>query len=340
MRRAARLPVREIDLQDAVDRRATAPLVSVVIPVYNQGRYLAAAIESVLAQKYEPIELIVVDDGSSDDTPAVIAQYVDRISSIRQSNHGASHALNHGIQASHGILVCWLSADDEFLPGKLHAQVEAFVAEPDLWLCSTGFDVVDAAGNMVRRNPTTRWRHPDPFVAVLWENPINGSTVMVRREVFDQVGFFDTALRADVDADMWLRIAPVGRIVQLQGAFLRYRVHGASLSANRPLMIDSMTQVRLPHVESGRLRSRLGTGREAAEILSIMAAEYGWRGFRRLGQALLLESRAAGNAPRFQLLARAALAVSRWERLHRLLLSTGARLRLALRRRRESMRRT
>ena len=266
MRRTARLPVREIDLQDALDRRAIAPLVSVVIPVYNQGQYLAAAIESVLAQKYEPIELIVVDDGSSDDTPAVISQYVDRISSIRQSNHGASHALNHGIQASQGSLVCWLSADDEFLPGKLHAQVEAFAVEPELWLCSTGFDVVDAAGNMVRRNPTTRWRHPDPFVAVLWENPINGSTVMVRREVFDQVGFFDTSLRADVDADMWLRIAPFGRIVQLQGAFLRYRVHGASLSANRPLMIDSMTRVRLPHVESGRLRSRLGTGREAAEF--------------------------------------------------------------------------
>ena len=113
MRRTARLPVREIDLQDALDRRAIAPLVSVVIPVYNQGQYLAAAIESVLAQKYEPIELIVVDDGSSDDTPAVISQYVDRISSIRQSNHGASHALNHGIQASQGSLVCWLSADDE-----------------------------------------------------------------------------------------------------------------------------------------------------------------------------------------------------------------------------------
>jgi teichuronic acid biosynthesis glycosyltransferase TuaG len=325
-------------VQDAPSRRASSPLVSVVIPVYNQGQYLSSAIESVLAQEYEPIELIVVDDGSSDDTPAVIERYVGRISSIRQPNQGASHALNRGIQASHGSLVCWLSADDEFLPGKLHAQVEAFLADPDLWLCSTGFDVVDATGNMVRRNPTTRWRHPDPFVAVLWENPINGSSVMVPRAVFDEVGYFDTSLRADVDADMWLRIAPVGRIVQLEGAFLRYRVHRASLSANRRLMIDSMTRVRLPHVQSGELRRRLGQGREAANILATMAAEYGWRGLRRLGEALLQESEAAGRASRSQVLARAALLIARWERPHRSILAAGARLRRMLRRRRESMR--
>lgn len=326
-------------MQDAPGRRASSPLVSIVIPVYNQGQYLTSAIESVLAQKYEPIEVIVVDDGSSDETPAVIERYVGRISSIRQTNHGAAHALNHGIQASHGSLVCWLSADDEFLPGKLQAQVEAFLADPDLSLCSTGFDVVDATGNMVRRNPASRWRHPDPFVAVLWANPINGSTVMVRRVVFDEVGYFNTSLRADVDADMWLRIAPGGRIVQLEGAFLRYRVHRASLSANRALMIDSMTRVRLPHVQSGELRRRLGPGRHAADILATMAAEYGWRGLRLLGEAMLHESEAAGRAWRSQGLARAALLVARWERPHRFLITRGARLRLALRRRREKLRR-
>ena len=327
-------------MRDASDRRASAPLVSVVIPVYNQGQYLPAAIESVLAQRYEPVELIVVDDGSTDDSPAVLQRYTGRLRVITQANHGASHALNRGIEASSGSLICWLSADDEFLPGKILVQVQAFQADPGLWLCSTGFDVVDASGQLLRRGAAPRWRHPDPFVAVLWENPINGSTVMVRRAVFDHVGYFDASLRADVDADMWLRVAPIGGIRQVDGVFLRYRVHGASLSANRPLMIESMTRVRLPYVQRGELRQRLGTGPDAARILALMAAEYAWRGLRELGEALLGESRTAGRAVPPQLLARATLAVTRFEGLHRLMIGWGARLRKGFRRRRESLRRT
>jgi glycosyltransferase involved in cell wall biosynthesis len=326
-------------LKDAPDHSPPSPLVSVVIPVYNQGQYLPTAIESVLTQAYEPLELIVVDDGSTDETPEVLERYGARITSMRQSNHGASEALNRGIAASRGSLVCWLSADDEFLPGKIQAQVDAFRDADEVSLCATGFDVVDAGGRLVRRMLAPRWRHPDPFVAVFWENPINGSTVMVRRAVFDRIGYFDTTLRADVDADMWLRIAPVGRIVQLDGVYLRYRVHAASLSANRPLMIDSMTRVRLPHIKSGELRDRLGPGRDAAEILAVMAAEYGWRGLRDLGEALLSESRRAGRARRSQWLARTTLAIARWERPHRLLIGQAARLRRTLRRRRESLRR-
>jgi teichuronic acid biosynthesis glycosyltransferase TuaG len=327
-------------VQDAPDRPASNPLVSVVIPVYNQGQYLATAIDSVLAQDYAPIELIVVNDGSTDDTAAVLAGYAGRITSLDQPNRGASHALNRGIEACAGSLVCWLSADDEFLPGKVAAQVGALQSDPDLWLSCTGYDVVDATGELVRRMQAPRWRHADPFVAVFWENPINGSTVMVRRAVFEQMGYFDTTLQADVDADMWLRIAPIGRIQQLDGAFLRYRIHGASLSANRPLMIDSMTRVRLPHVRSGELRGRLGPGPEVAGILATMAAEYGWRGLRELGRALLDESRLVGGAPRAQLLARATLAIARWEKPHRMLIGLGARTRRAWRRRRESLRRS
>lgn len=327
-------------MPDAPDRRASSPLVSVVIPVFNQGQYLSTAIDSVLAQGYEPIELIVVDDGSTDETPAVIERYGDRITSLRQPNRGASHALNRGIGTARGSLVCWLSADDEFLPGKLQAQVRAFSEDPGLWLCSTGFDVVDAAGSLIRRMQTPRWRHPDPFVAVFWDNPINGSTVMVRRDLFDRLGYFDTTLRADVDADMWLRVAPVGRILQLDGVYLRYRVHGASLSANRPLMFDSMTRVRLPYIQNGALRSRLRPPGDPARTLAIMAAEYGWRGLGELGHALLRESLAAGRAPRFQLLAGVALTIQRWERPHRWVIQHGARFRRALRRRRESVRRT
>jgi len=317
---------------------ASRPLVSVVIPVYNQGHYLAAAIESVLGQDYEPLELVVVDDGSTDSSSDVLRGYSDRITIIRQPNRGAANALNRGIDAAQGELVCWLSADDQFRPGKIGAQVAAFAADADLWLCATGYDVVDARDRLIRRLPEPSWRHPDAFVAVFWQNPINGSSVMVRREVFDRLGSFDTTLRADVDGEMWLRIAPHGRIGQIDGSYLRYRVHDRSLSANRALMVESMTRVRVPYVADGTLRGRLEGDRRAAAILAQMSAEYGWRGYRELAEALLRESRALGSARPSQWLADLVRLVTRWQAGHAWLVGRAARIRRIARRQRESLR--
>ena len=317
---------------------ASTPLVSVVIPVYNQAQYLAIAIDSVLGQGYSALELVIVDDGSTDATPNVIAGYGGRVRAIRQENRGAAAALNSGIDAARGDFVCWLSADDQFLPGKLETQVTAFRDDPALWLSATGYDVVDAEGRIVRRVPAPRWRHPDPFVAVFWENPINGSSVMVRREVFERVGMFDPGLRADVDGEMWLRLAPHGRIRQIDGSFLRYRVHDRSLSANRSLMIESLTRVRLPYIVDGTLRARLAADPRVAAILAQMSAEYGWRGFRDLSDALLRESRATGQALRAQWLAGLVHLVTRWPSGHAWLIDRAARIRRVLRRQRESLR--
>lgn len=98
------------------------PLVSVVVPTYNQANYLRSAIESVLTHDYPNIELIVVDDGSTDATPEVLRDYGDAIVLIRQPNRGAANPLNEGIRAARGTYVCWLSSDDAFLPGKLRRQ--------------------------------------------------------------------------------------------------------------------------------------------------------------------------------------------------------------------------
>jgi len=317
---------------------AAAPLVSVVIPVFNQGQYLAAAIESVLGQDYEPLELLVVDDGSTDSTPSLIASYGDRIRAIRQENRGAAEALNRGIAATSGSLVCWLSADDQFLPGKIASQVAAFERDDGLWLSATGYDVVDARDRVMRRLPAPAWRHPDPFVAIFWQNPINGSSVMVRRAVFERAGMFDTTLRADVDGEMWLRIAPHGRIRQVDGSYLRYRVHDRSLSANRALMVESMTRVRMPYIANGTLRSRLASDSRAAAILARMSAEYGWRGYRDLAEALRRESNAMGRARTSQSLAALVDLITRWGAGHLWLIDRAARVRRVARRRRESLR--
>jgi glycosyltransferase involved in cell wall biosynthesis len=115
-----------------------APIVSVIVPVYNQGAYVAGAIASVLEQRYSPVELIVINDGSTDGTADRLKAYEHKARIIHQENRGAAAALNRGIRESRGSLVCWLSADDEFLPGKLEAQVAAFESDSQIGMVPTG----------------------------------------------------------------------------------------------------------------------------------------------------------------------------------------------------------
>jgi teichuronic acid biosynthesis glycosyltransferase TuaG len=317
------------------------PTVSVVIPVYNQAHYLPTAIRSVLAQDYRPLEVIVVDDGSTDAIDAAVAPFRDHIRCIRQDNHGAAHALNEGISRATGDLVCWLSADDAYLPGKLRAQVDAFGVDADLALVCTGYEVVDARDRVIRRQPKPHWPHPDPLIAVFWRNPINGSTVMLRREVFDAVGQFDETLRADVDADMWLRIASNHRVRQVDGIFVRYRMHAASLSANRSLMRASMTRVRALAIANGTLMARLRAGnpRTAPRLLALMSAEYASRGLHDLALDLYRASRSEGRTSIAQPFAWFVLLLTRWTAGRGLAVAIVGSARRRLWRMRETMRR-
>ena len=281
-----------------------------VIPVYNQGEFVVGAIESVLAQAYAPIELIVVDDGSTDDTPARLEAFASSATILRQPNRGAAAALNRGIRASSGELVCWLSADDEFVAGKIEAQVAAFRAAPDLGLVHTGYQVIDATGNLMDTIAAPVSIHPDPFVTVFWKNSLNGSTVMLRRDVFDASGGFDEALRADVDADMWLRIIQDHPILCVPGVYLRYRVHGNTLSANLGLMTATMTSVRRRYLDE--LLRRVAAGPIPAPVLlARMSADFAKQGLSDLAADLLRESRATGRAAGPQLRALAAIQISR-----------------------------
>ena len=276
-----------------------------VIPVYNQADFVLAAIDSVLEQDYPSIDLTVVDDGSTDATPRLLAEHPGTFNVLTQLNLGAAAALNRGIRESSGEFVCWLSADDLFLPGKVTRQVEAFADDPDLGLVYTGYEQIRADGQSIARIASPVPVHPDPFVMVFWRNSINGSSVMVRREVFDICGPFDESLRADVDGDMWLRLTQKYRIRRIDGVYLKYRVHDRALSANRPLMVASLTEVRRRYLRSGVLQERLATavGQQAARLLSWMAADFAERGLVELGREVLSEARRAGHQPAAHMLA-------------------------------------
>jgi GT2 family glycosyltransferase len=184
----------------------TRPLVSVIIPTYNRCAWLPRAIESVLDQTYAPLELIVVDDGSTDRTPDLLKAYGRDIRVIRQTNKGVSGARNAGIRAAGGELIALLDSDDSWLPEKLEHQVAFFRASPRAMICQTE-EIWIRNGNRV--NPKKRHQK---FSGMIFEKTlplclVSPSAVMMRASLFEEVGLFDERLPACEDYDLWLRIA-------------------------------------------------------------------------------------------------------------------------------------
>lgn len=217
-------------------------LVSVVIPAYNVGKHIAEAIDSVVAQDYPQLELIVVDDGSQDDTAEVVASRYPQATLIRKANGGAASARNAGIRAASGEFIAFLDADDIWLPGKLAAQVAHFRAHPDVGMNCTDFGrwACDEQGVF-----------PDPLSAIpdqtgipadaidrdhsgwiyhklLLDNFVWTTTVMMRRSLVDRVGLYDEGFRLGQDYEYFLRAARETEIHRLAHAYALYRLHPSS----------------------------------------------------------------------------------------------------------------
>ena len=177
--------------------------------------------------------------------------------------------------------------------------MDAFREDPDLGFCYTGFVTMDAEGRDLRDLSDVPTIHPDLFVSVFWANPVNGSTVMMPKAIFDEVGPFDETLRADVDGDMWLRVLKTRRARYLPGASLRYRVHGAALvggqaaDARRPSRRSAARGSATARWWRG---SAPPTRPRVAATLARMSAHYTKIGMPDVGRALLRASFRAGPA--------------------------------------------
>ncbi len=191
---------------EKMKRRTKLPLVSVIIPTYNRGWVVKEAIDSVLDQEFSDFELIVVDDGSSDNTREILGGYGDRITVLRQPNRGVSAARNRGINEAAGQLIAFLDSDDLWLPGKLATQVKFFEENADAVVHQTQEIWVR---NGVRVNPKKRHHK---FSGMIFERSlalclVSPSAVMIKKNLFDDVGLFDENLPACEDYDLWLRIS-------------------------------------------------------------------------------------------------------------------------------------
>lgn len=209
------------------------PLVSVVIPNHNYGRYLGQAIDSVLAQSYPAVDILVVDDGSGDDSEAVVRRYGDRVRWIRQQRQGVSAARNRGVQESRGELIAFLDADDLWYPDKLARQVERF-DRPSVGMVYCGLRYLDETAQVVATNclGASGWVLRDIALLDGPGVPASGSSAVVRTSCVERVGAFDTALSTSADWDMWRRIACHYEIELVREPLAGYRLHGVSMHHN------------------------------------------------------------------------------------------------------------
>lgn len=203
--------------------REQAVSFSVVIPAYNQSRWLGEAIASALAQDPPPMQVIVVDDGSTDDTDAVISPFRDRIELIRQENQGVAAARNRGMERATGQWIAFLDADDRWRPGHLGTLARAALENPDAGLIFTGAVVIDREGRELKKRPGRLGS--DPFTSLLLENTITTSSAAVNRPCLETTGMFLPGLRAGEDWDLWLRIAHKYGVVHVAAITVDYRRH-------------------------------------------------------------------------------------------------------------------
>jgi glycosyltransferase involved in cell wall biosynthesis len=208
------------------------PAVSIVLPTFNQARWLDGAIESVRRQTFADWELLVVDDGSTDDTPAIAARYADdaRIRYLPGPRTERAAARNRGIAASSGGLVAFLDTDDRWLPEKLDRQVAALAAARDAGLCYTIARFVDAGDRPLALRKPPRAVAGNLFPALMRANLIIIASVVARRRCLDEVGGFDETLPVYgcEDWDVWLRIARRHPITVVDDELTLYRVHAGN----------------------------------------------------------------------------------------------------------------
>ena len=206
--------------------------ISVVIPAYNQGHYLGDAIQSVLDQTYQDFEMIVVDDGSTDNTRDLATSFRDaRVRYVYQENRGLSAARNTGIQHTTGPFVTFLDSDDFFLPNALASLVTALERNPEIGFVAGQTVVIDEDGQPL--GEVMEARPPDDGSELLLGNPFQACSVMLRRVWLDRVGLFDEGLRSYEDWDLWLRLAKAGcRMAGVDQPVSLYRFHSAQMTRN------------------------------------------------------------------------------------------------------------
>jgi glycosyltransferase involved in cell wall biosynthesis len=273
-----------------------APLVSIVIPVYNGANYLREAIESALAQTYANTEVVVVNDGSRDNgqTRAVARSYGDRIRYFEKPNGGVATALNHGVSQMRGQYFSWLSHDDLYRPDKIERQIQALAGKPAGTIAYCDFSIIDAAGQVQDPHKAVSPKGEQGMRAMLalGRECVHGCGLLIPATLFETVGRFDPAKRYTQDYDLWFRFAEHASFVHVAEPLVRSRQHeaqdsrvkaaGCTLEADRMhgRMLRTVSSAEIERfcgkslellVESQRIYANAGYVQTAAQLLRHLA---------------------------------------------------------------------
>jgi glycosyltransferase involved in cell wall biosynthesis len=230
-----------------------APLISCIVPVFNGETYLGEALESIWQQTYRPLEILVVDDGSTDGTAAVAAGYGDRIRYVKQINTGAPTARNLGLSMARGEFVAFLDADDLWHPDKLQRQTARFAARPELQACVTHLQNFWIPELEAERHRFLGHRLSESLPGYVTQ------TLLARNALFERVGRFDPALRVGDTTDWFLRASEQGTVIELLSDVLVYRrlhEHNMSMEPVSRQMTSSMQDAILRVVKASLDRRR------------------------------------------------------------------------------------
>lgn len=212
--------------------RPYLPRVSIIIPTYNRSKLLRVALESALAQTYPNIEVIVVDDGSTDDTAMVMTQYAGRVTYLKQANQDVAAARNTGIRAASGEYLTFLDDDDLIMPTKIERQVRVLASRPEVGLVHCRFYYADEDGNYLYKAGLLP--EGEVLQELVCSNFVWVGAPLIRRQCLEQVGLFDEEIPAIcADWDMWLRIAQAGyRFACVQELLGAYRIQRDSMMSD------------------------------------------------------------------------------------------------------------
>lgn len=219
------------------------PNVSVIIPTYNRAHLIMQSIESVLAQTYPQYEIIIIDDGSTDNTQEVLKGLIDgeKVRYIWQENKGESAARNHGIRQAQGQYIAFLDSDDLWVSEKLEKQVDCLEKHPDAGLVQSSFLKFDdlTGNNLGVRNTSwySGWIYPE--ILMHWSDLIALDAVLIPRKVLDHVGGFDERFRRGEDIELWWRISRYYPFVAMPEVLTKVRVHSTNISSNRSTASDA-----------------------------------------------------------------------------------------------------
>jgi hypothetical protein len=259
----SRAEVGAVQVRRETGDRASVPLVSVVIPCWNQAHYLGEAIESVLAQRYPRLELVVVDDGSRDNSSEIAARYPG-VRRVRQPNRGVAAARNHGLAESEGEYVVFLDADDRLLPRAIEIGVGRLAAKPDAAFAAGMPRDIGRGGAVIReaRQPLVTRDH---YLKLLEECFIwSGSSLVYRRQALDAVGGFNEDRVAADDYELYLKLSRAFPVVCHEEVVTEYRRHGSNTTRNAGLVLSSQIQVL-----NGQRRGLRGREERVARRLGI-----------------------------------------------------------------------